>query len=237
MGALVRRYAHVPLGIVSLLAILAIIAWLLARRVDGVWDPAPRSASAVAAVVAVASVTPEVTRASGPETPDGTTPPEAAPARLAASGPAVPAERYALESGPFTAADAADRREDELNRLGYATVRFRKQTVARGYVVVATGFASADAAERVARELGRSPEVGADGAPQVVPRRFLTLAEAVTAARALRDRGFEIRVAEDVIPTVIYHIRHGQFTNHAVAQARGEELARLGLENRVVKVR
>jgi hypothetical protein len=44
-------------------------------------------------------------------------------------------------------------------------------------------------------------------------------------------------VEERVGPTVIYHIRYGQFRSHALAEVRAEELAVLGVASQVVKVR
>jgi len=241
MRTLVRRYAHVPLGVVTLFVILTAIGWLVIRRVDPLRDAAPESASADAVLVAEAPLAPEPSRATAPDPPAADPLPVAASARPpsppGALRPAGPAERYALESGPFTSADLADRREDELNRLGYATVRFRKQTATRLYVVTVTGLGSVEDADRAARALGGGRVIEVDGGAEVVLDRLPSLREAVAAARAVRERGFEVQVAEDVTPTVIYHIRYGQFASPAAARARGEELARMGLENRVVKVR
>jgi hypothetical protein len=50
-------------------------------------------------------------------------------------------------------------------------------------------------------------------------------------------RGLEARVREDSTPTIIYHIRYGQFTSDVAARARAEELERLGIPSRVVRVR
>ena len=67
--------------------------------------------------------------------------------------------------------------------------------------------------------------------------RLPSLGEAVVAARAVRDRGFEVRVDEDLGPAVIYHVRYGQFPSQLEAEARGEELALFGLTAHVVKVK
>ncbi len=230
MWTLARRYAHVPLGIVSLLLVVAIIAWLLERRVDGIWEPALLIAAPIPPVVSIAS--PALSRsdppvANGPREPTAPPPP----------GYGARTERYALESGPFRSAETADQRENQLNRLGFATIRFRKQDVARLYVIAATGFASVPDAKRAAVELGSGTVAQADHGAEVLLHRLPLLHDAVVAARALRDRGFEVRVGEEASPTVIYHIRYGQFTTQAAAHARSEEIARLGLSNRVVKVR
>ncbi|HEV8307378.1 MAG TPA: SPOR domain-containing protein [Methylomirabilota bacterium] len=247
MGTLMRRYTHVPLGVVSMLLIVVIIAWLLERRVDGVWDPALRIAAPVRAAVTIAPMPPRAPEAAAAPVeapPERATAPAEAPVSPSASmpapvevtAPAPPAERYALESGPFTSAEAADRIEDQLNHLGYATVRFRKQQVRRHYVVAATGFPSLREARRAAAELGRGTVLEADDGLEVQVDTFPTLHEAIAAARALRGRGFEIRLDEDLSPTVIYHVRYGQFQSQAAAHARGEALALFGLTSRVVKV-
>jgi hypothetical protein len=59
----------------------------------------------------------------------------------------------------------------------------------------------------------------------------------VAAARPLRARGFEVRVSEALAPSGEYHLRYGQFTRRADAQAYREALARRGIASRVVKVR
>ncbi|HEV8675448.1 MAG TPA: SPOR domain-containing protein [Methylomirabilota bacterium] len=243
MGSLGRRYAHVPLGLVSVLLIVFIIAWILERRVDGVWDPALRIAAPMPAAVTIA---PAPAGAGVP--PPAPEPPATAVAPPVAPGvpppvladppvPPPPDERYVLESGPFTSAEAADRIEDQLNRLGFATVRFRKQEVRRLYLVAAVGFPSPREARRATSELGRgSVQETADGI-EVLLDRVASLGEAVAMARAVRARGFEVRVDEDASPAVTYHLRYGQFANQAGADARSEELALFGLASRVVKLR
>jgi cell division protein FtsN len=142
-----------------------------------------------------------------------------------------------LESGPFTSADAADRVEDQLNRLGFSTVRFRKHEVRRLYVVAALGFASARDARRAASELGRGAAVETDDGAELQVDRLASMREAIVVARGLRGRGFEVRVDEDLSPAVIYHVRYGQFASQEAADARSGELALFGLASRVVKTR
>ena len=238
MGGLVRRYAHVPLGLVCLFALVALILWLLEQRVDAPWGSTALTQAPHQTAVPIPAGSPD---ASGAPAADST--PDAPSSAPASAPPAVPTgpvladgERYALESGPFTSPESADAREEELNRLGFATIRFRKQDLSRFYVVAASGFASTEVARRVADEVGGAVVAGADG-PELVLPRFPSLREAVAAARMLKTRGAEPRVIEEASPTVIYHIRYGQFTSQAAARSRSEELARLRLENRVVKVR
>jgi cell division protein FtsN len=243
MGPLGRRYAHVPLGLVTMLLVVSIIAWLLERRVDGVWDPALRIAVPLPAAVTIAPVPAgAVTRLPdpppvAPEPLVAVAPAASTPAPAESPAPPAAEERYVLESGPFASAEAADRIEDQLNRLGFATVRFRKQDVRRLYLVALVGLPSLREARRVTGELGRgSVQETADGI-EIVLDRVATVGEAVTAARAARRHGFEVRVEEDVSPAVTYHLRYGQFASQAGAGARSEELALFGLASRVVKLR
>ncbi len=246
MRRLGTRYTHVPLGLVSVLLVVTIIAWLLERQVE-VWDPAFRIAAPVPAAVTLAAG-PSPAAAALPEPvpvpeaapPAPSSPPPAldvAPVAPPPPAPAAPAERYALESGPFVSAEAADRIEDQLNHLGYATVRFRKQEVRRLYVVSVVGLGSARDARRAAGEIGRGTVVEGEEGVVIQVDRLPSLGEAVVAARTVRARGFEVRVDEDLGPAVIYHVRYGQFPSQIEAEARGEELALFGLTGRVVKVK
>jgi hypothetical protein len=238
MRRLISRYTHVPLAAASVVVLVAVIAWLLVDRLGPPWPRWSRLATPPPSVVAIPAV---------PEAEDSATPPERAPgpgqpgtAAVAppAARPAAPApEQYALESGPFPPGEAADRLEGELNRLGHATVRFRKEDTMRLFVVTATGFASPDEARQAVRELGRGTVVEEAGIPEVVLGRHSSLAAAVAAARPLRARGFEVRVSEALAPSGQYHIRYGQFARRADAQAYREALARRGIVSRVVKVR
>jgi hypothetical protein len=247
MISLGRRYTHVPLGLVSVLLVVVLIAWLLERRVDGIFEAALRIAGPVPVAVTLAapvtSVPPAVTAPPDAPRPTG-------PAELPLEPPPVPVavvpapavapladERYVLESGPFLSAEGADRVEDQLNHLGYATVRFRKQEVRRLYVVRAVGFASVADARRALDELGRGELVEGDEGTELVVERLATLGEAIVAARPVRKRGFEVRLDDAPSPVVIYHVRYGQFASQAGAEARVEELALFGLVSRVVKVK
>jgi hypothetical protein len=236
MRWLISRYTHVPLAAASVVVLAAAIAWLLVARLGGPW---PRWRGLATPPASVATV---------PEVAGGAAPPERAPGPGEPESPVAPVavtplppppspERYALESGPFPPGEASDRLEAELNRLGHATVRFRKEDTTRLFVVTATGFASADEARQAAQELGRGTIVEEAGVPEVVLGRHASLAAAVAAARPVRARGFEVRVSEALAPSAQYHIRYGQFARRADAQAYREALARRGIVSRVVKVR
>jgi hypothetical protein len=238
MRRLVSRYTHVPLAAASVVVLAAVIVWLLMDRMGTPWPRWPRLATPTPSVVAI----PAVPDGAGGATPSAVTPGPgpagvAAPSAAVVPSPPAPADRFALESGPFVPGQAADRLEGELNRLGHSTVRFRKEDTARIFVVTATGFASPDEARQAARELGRGTVVEEAGMAEIVLGRHPSLAEAVAVARPLRARGFEVRVNEALVPSGQYHIRYGQFARRADAQAYREALARRGIESRVVKVR
>jgi hypothetical protein len=236
MRRLISRYTHVPLAVASVVALMAVIAWLLADRLGGAWPPWRGLTAPLPSVVAIPA---------SPEAGDTVAPAERAPGAggsappvpVVPRPPTPPAERFALESGPFSPGEAIDQLEGELNRLGHATVRFRKEDTARLFVVTATGFGSLEEARQAVRELGRGTVVGEAGGPEVVLGRHPSLAAAVAAARPLRARGFEVRVTEALAPSGQYHLRFGQFVRRADAQAYREALARRGIQSRVVKVR
>jgi SPOR domain len=232
MRWLISRYTHVPLGAASVVLLAAVIAWLLVDRPWPRWRGLSSPLPTVVAVPAVPDAADGVPseRAPGPGQPE---PPPAPVARPPAPTP----ERWALESGPFHAGEAMDKLEAELNGLGHATVRFRKEDTATLFVVTATGFASADEARQAVREIGRGTIVEEAGTSEVILGRHTSLAAAVAAARPLRARGFEVRVSEALAPSGEYHLRYGQFTRRADAQAYREALARRGIASRVVKVR
>jgi hypothetical protein len=236
MRWLISRYTHVPLAAASVVLLAAVIAWLLVDRLAGPWPRWRGLSSPPPAVVAVPAV---------PDAADGAVPVERAPGPGQPEPPPAPVvrppaptpERWALESGPFLAGEAVDKLEAELNRLGHATVRFRKEDTSTLFVVTATGFASADEARQAVREIGRGTIVEEAGTSEVILGRHASLAAAVAAARPLRARGFEVRVSEALAPSGQYHLRYGQFARRADAQAYREALARRGIASRVVKVR
>ena len=234
MRWLISRYTHVPLAAASVVLLAAVIAWLLVD-LAGPWPRWRGLSSPPPAVVAVPAV-PDAADGVPSERAPGPGQPEPPPAPVARP-PAPTPERWALESGPFLAGEAMDKLEAELNRLGHATVRFRKEDTATLFVVTATGFASADEARQAVREIGRGTIVEEAGTSEVILGRHPSLAAAVAAARPLRARGFEVRVSEALAPSGEYHLRYGQFTRRADAQAYREALARRGIASRVVKVR
>jgi len=225
----VRRYADLSLGLAVVTLLVLLTAAGLGRRLDGVFGPSPPRA--------VLSVPAEV--AAPPEAPTPATGPAANRAAAPGGPPAegdASAARYAMEAGPFLAAEAADRMEELLNRLGYATIRFRKQEVTRHYRVTVEGLDSLEGAQRVVAALGRGTVVEAPGGGvHVEVTKAASLREAVVAGRALKARGLEIRIVSTESPTTIYHVRYGQFLSEDEARGRGRELEQLGVESRVVR--
>ncbi len=237
MQRLSSRYTHVPLAAASVLTLFVAIAGLLVHRMDG-WDAMRHLGAPEHAIVSIPAAPPN-------STPALADPPASAPllAVLDAADPRRPSsaspgstERYALETGPFASAELADRVEDQLNRLGHATVRFRKQDTTHLYVVTLTGFPSAEEARLAVRQLGRGTIVSAADASEVMVAQLGSLGEAVAAARPLRARGFEVRVSEALTPAAIYYVRYGQFDRRTAAQVLRDALARSGIRSRIVKV-
>jgi hypothetical protein len=109
--------------------------------------------------------------------------------------------------------------------------------VRRLYIVTVGGFTSVREARRATADLGRGTVVEGEDGVELQVERFLSFGEAIGTARSVRDRGYEVRVDEDLSPTVIYHVRYGQFPSQGAAEARVEELALFGLTSRVVKVK
>lgn len=237
MRRLGSRYTHVPLAAASVVVLAVVIAWLLVDRLGGPWPRWPALSIPAPSVMTVPA-TPDPRGVSAPaERRVESPPPVAGVVPVEPWPPTLPLERYTLESGPFTPGETADRVEGELNRLGHATVRFRKEDTTRLFVVTATGFLTTEEARQAVRELGRGTIVEEGGIAEVVLGRHPSLAEAVAAARPLRARGFEVRVNEALAPGSQYHIRYGQFAQRADAQAYREALAQRGIRSRVVKVR
>lgn len=230
----IRRYSNLSLGVVVFALLLALVTLQLGQRLEGVWGnspphviaPTPFQASLSSSGPApVQSAAPQPGRA--PAAPDAST----APARRAS-----PTPRYALEVGPFLAAEAADQMEDLLNRLGYATIRFRTREVTRHYRVSLEGYDSVETAKRVVADLGRGRVVQTPGGgAHVEVTKAASLKEAVAAGRALQRQGYQPRIVSTESPTVIYHVRYGQFVSESEARTRGRELELFGIESRVVR--
>jgi uncharacterized protein involved in exopolysaccharide biosynthesis/Mrp family chromosome partitioning ATPase len=174
------------------------------------------------------------------------------PAPVAPAGPARPAPppggalpsaaRFAIEFGPFMTAPEAERVERQLNEAGYPTVRFRQQTGAALYAVLIAKIPSArDARALVAalRQQGFAEAfvVGEREPLSVQVGLPLPLRGAVQAAERLRASGYQVRVAAQPGEAVMFALRYGNFATLGEAEAKGQELMRLGLGNQVVRVK
>ena len=219
-----------------------------------VTQPATPPPAAVApSATAPAMPTPAVRVAAGPAragTPVSALQPVASVTAPAPSPPAVPVSappakasaRFAVEFGPFVATIDAERVERELTQAGLQTARFRQsQTGAGLYAVLLERMpAGRDPQSVIAtlREQGfAEPEVVRQDPPMIRLAEPLPLRGAVDLAERARGFGHPVRVAAQPGEAVAYVIRHGQFASRQEAEAKAEELARLGLGHQVIQVR
>ena len=175
--------------------------------------------------------------AAAPATPPASPKPAAQPSGAPAAG-----ARYAIEFGPFMTAPEAERVERQLSEAGYPTVRFRQQTGAALYAVLIEKIPSArDARALVAalRQQGFADAfvVGEREPLSVQVGLPLPLRGAVQTAERLRASGHQVRVAAQPGEAVVFALRHGNFATSGEAEAKGQELMRLGLGNQVVRVK
>ena len=175
--------------------------------------------------------------AAAPATPPASPKPAAQPRGAPAAG-----ARYAIEFGPFMTAPEAERVERQLSEAGYPTVRFRQQTGAALYAVLIEKIPSArDARALVAalRQQGFADAfvVGEREPLSVQVGLPLPLRGAVQTAERLRASGHQVRVAAQPGEAVMFALRHGNFATSGEAEAKGQELMRLGLGNQVVRVK
>jgi cell division septation protein DedD len=147
-----------------------------------------------------------------------------------------------VEFGPFVTAAEAESLERQLNQAGFQTVRFRQQMGAGVFAVLIERLPSRREAETVAAELREQgfPDpvvLGGEPGPTLRIGEPLVLRGAVQLAERLRARGHPVRIAAQRGEAVTFVIRHGNFTSRREAEAKAQELDRLGLANHVVRVR
>jgi capsular exopolysaccharide synthesis family protein len=186
----------------------------------------------------------------GARMPVAATPPAPAaaavkPAAPIATGPAGPraasAPRFAVEFGPFFSTQEAERAERRLGQGGYQTVRFRQQAGTTVYAVLIERLPTAREAQALItalREQGFG-EATVQGASEPLTVRVgdaLPLRGAVQLAERLRGSGYQVRVAAETGEAITFVIRHGNFASREEADARSQELTRLGLPNQAVQV-
>jgi Mrp family chromosome partitioning ATPase/capsular polysaccharide biosynthesis protein len=203
----------------------------------------PPPASPAAPVAPPAEPSPEPPKAASP--PASVAKPSASGGRPAAGGPTVaPVEprRYALEFGPFRTAEEAERVERQLNRVGLPTVRFRQPGGGNLYGVFLEGLPGRNEAQAALERLkadGFSQAVIDDSREGLSIRvgELVPLRTAIQLAEKLRASGYKVRVAVQPGDAPSLTIRHGNFASEEEARARGQELVKQGLSNRVVRVK
>ncbi|MBI2217743.1 MAG: polysaccharide biosynthesis tyrosine autokinase [Candidatus Rokubacteria bacterium] len=156
--------------------------------------------------------------------------------------PAPGSSRFAVELGPFFTAAEAERVERRLGDAGYPTVRFRQQTGTTVYGVLIERVPTARDAQALVSMLREHgfPEPVVLGSTQPLSVRVgdvVPLRAAVQLAERLRGAGHQVRVAAQAGEAISFMIRHGNFTSPAEAEAKSQELARLGLATQPVQVK
>jgi len=170
--------------------------------------------------------------------------PAARPSAVAAreAAPTATGTRFAVEIGPFVMPAEAERVERQLNQAGYQTTRLRQQTDAAVYAVLVERIPTAREAQTLVANLRDDgfDNVAVLGETEPLTVRVgtpLPLRGAVQVAERLRAAGHQVRVSAQPGEAVTFVIRHGNFTTAEVAEAKSQELLRLGLSGQVVRVR
>ncbi|MBI4590848.1 MAG: AAA family ATPase [Candidatus Rokubacteria bacterium] len=175
--------------------------------------------------------------------PKGTPSVPLAPPTMAPGKTAAPSDaRYALEFGPFPTAEEAERVERQLNNAGFPTVRFRQQGGGNLYGVFLERLPNPGEAQATVERLrgegfGDALIVGSGETLSIRVGEPAPLRTAVQVAERLRAGGHRVRVAVQPGEALNLAIRHGNFASEDEARARGRDLDRRGLPNRVVRVK
>ncbi|PYM97183.1 MAG: hypothetical protein DME08_11535 [Candidatus Rokuibacteriota bacterium] len=198
---------------------------------------ADESVATTPTVITSAATTPAVATPGSPPRSSAAAP--VAPRRTTAT---PPGERFAVEFGPFPTAGEAEGVERQLIQAGHQTVRFRQQTGGALYGVLIERVPTARDAQQLVTALREQgfPEGMILGGGEPLTVRVgdpLPLHGAVQLAERVRGRGHPVRVAAQAGEAVTFVIRHGNFASRSEAEEKAEELSRLGLPNRVVRVR
>ena len=155
----------------------------------------------------------------------------------AAVGPA----RFAVEFGPFVTTDDTERVERQLAEAGVPTARFRQQTGAGVYAVLIERIPPGRSAHALAQTLRgqgfSEASVVREDPPAVRLGGAQPLRGAVEFAERARALGHTVRVAAEPGEAIAYTIRHGSFPSRRDAEAKADELGRLGLSQQVIEVR
>jgi sporulation related protein len=156
--------------------------------------------------------------------------------------PAAAPVRFAVELGPFAMPGEAEGVQRQLDQAGYQTIRVRQQTGAAVYAVIVERIPTKRDAQALVASLreegfGEAKVLGENEPLRVRVGTPLPLRAAVQVAENLRAAGHHVRVAAQPGEAPSFVIRHGTFTSAEEAQAKSQELVRLGLANQVVRVK
>jgi len=199
--------------------------------------PAPAKAEAPAAK----PVAPPAPPAKAPAVPAPATaePAKPAPARKAPATEAKAAEKaaapkatFSLQVGAMVVRENAEALKRKFDQNGYpASIREGKANVSKQVVTVGEPGTKAEA-EDLARRLSvdgfpsQIVSVGGKYTPQV--GAFFNQDEAIDLARDLQKKNFTPKITARPANTVVYQVRHGQFSSRSAAVKRGEELKAKG---------
>jgi len=264
-----RRYSQTWVGVLLLLVLLLVLVGVLVWRM-GFTAPTgmgplrqlfrsaferavqQRSASPPRATPPAVSTAPQAPPADAPKAapPSASAQkPSAAERPVTATAPAptrqspVASEpRYALEFGPFSTAEDAERIERQLNSAGFPTVRFRQQGGGSLYGVFIERLPSLSEAQATIDRLkaggfAQAVVIGSGESLSIRVGEPAPLRTAVQVAEKLRAAGHKVRVAVQPGEALNLTIRHGNFPSEEEASTRSQELARKGVSNRVVRVK
>jgi sporulation related protein len=156
--------------------------------------------------------------------------------------PAAAPVRFAVELGPFVMPGEAEGVERQLTQAGYAAVRVRQQTGAAVYAVIVEKIPTIRDAQALVANLrdegfGEAKVLGESEPLRVRVGTPLPLRGAVQVAESLRTLGHHVRVSAQPGEAPSFVVRHGNFSSAEEAQAKSQELIRLGLANQVVRVK
>jgi tyrosine-protein kinase Etk/Wzc len=156
--------------------------------------------------------------------------------------PASAPVRFAVELGPFVMPGEVEGVERQLTQAGYPAVRVRQQTGAAVYAVIVEKIPTVRDAQALVASLrdegfGEAKVLGESEPLRVRVGTPLPLRGAVQVAESLRTLGHHVRVSAQPGEAPSFVVRHGNFSSAEEAQAKSQELIRLGLANQVVRVK
>ena len=168
-----------------------------------------------------------------------TAPTKPTPAKKAPAAEAKPAQKapapkgtFSLQVGAMVVRENAEALKRKLDQNGFsASIREGKANVSRQVVTVGDPGSKAEADE-LARRLtvdgfpSQIVSISGKYTPQV--GAFFNQDEAIDLARDLQKKNFAPKISARPANTVVYQVRHGQFSSRSAAVKRGEELKAKG---------